>query len=294
LASIAAGSSSFFFIYFQRMNDLCRRNNAIWCLRVLSCAAVLRAAAGLWSAGDGAIVRHGAPVGRGEGRGEIFFIPQRPYMVLGSLKDQLLYPTWSTSTMKYSEEEDAELAVSSKGASSTVMASAAAEGSGEVASSSGNDSGNGSGNGSSISEAIVPAAKPVPDDEALCAALREVQLGSLLDRVRGDLNAEANWSAELSLGEQQRIAFARVLLSRPLLVLMDESTSALDTRNEALLYGALRRAGVTCVSVGHRPTLLAQHQKVLLLRGGGEWEVRLAGEIDGSTATVMTESVAGT
>ena len=80
---------------------------------------------------------------------------------------------------------------------------------------------------------------------------------------------------------------------------MDESTSALDTANEALLYAALRRAGVTYVSVGHRPTLLRFHERVLLLAGsgsggggggcddgdgsgngeGGGWELRRAEEV---------------
>jgi len=48
----------------------------------------------------------------------------------------------------------------------------------------------------------------------------------------------------------------RVLLSKPRLVLMDESTSALDTANEASLYKALAAAGITFVSVGHRPSLV--------------------------------------
>lgn len=57
----------------------------------------------------------------------------------------------------------------------------------------------------------------------------------------------------------------RVLLARPRLVLMDESTSALDVGNEAHLYAALRDAGITFVSVGHRPTLTAFHDTVLRL-----------------------------
>ena len=56
-----------------------------------------------------------------------------------------------------------------------------------------------------------------------------------------------------------------MLLARPRLVLMDESTSALDVGNEAHLYAALRDAGITFVSVGHRPTLTAFHDTVLRL-----------------------------
>ena len=78
-------------------------------------------------------------------------------------------------------------------------------------------------------------------------------------------------------------AGCRVLLSRPRLVLMDEATSALDVANEEHLYAALREAGVTFVSIGHRPTLLAFHEKILRLVPGtggapSSWEV-MEGEV---------------
>jgi vitamin B12/bleomycin/antimicrobial peptide transport system ATP-binding/permease protein len=56
----------------------------------------------------------------------------------------------------------------------------------------------------------------------------------------------------------------RVLLSKPRLLLMDESTSALDTGNEAALYAALGKSGITYVSVGHRPSLVRHPQSVPL------------------------------
>ena len=104
--------------------------------------------------------------------------------------------------------------------------------------------------------------------------LRKVNLGSLLDRgadtsgrVSGSgLDATADWSSMLSLGEQQRLAIARVLLARPALVLMDESTSALDVGNEAGAYACLKEAGVAVVSVGHRPSLTRFHSRVLRLK----------------------------
>ena len=78
-----------------------------------------------------------------------------------------------------------------------------------------------------------------------------------------------------------------MLLAAPALVLMDESTSALDVDNEALLYAALRDARITYVSVGHRPTLAAFHSTVLRLElpsaGGGKagasWQLQPAGEL---------------
>ena len=80
--------------------------------------------------------------------------------------------------------------------------------------------------------------------------------GAVLDLV-------ADWSTQMSLGEQQRLAFARVLLANPALVLLDESTSALDTTNESRLYGILKERGMTFISVGHRDSLRPFHDQVL-------------------------------
>jgi putative ATP-binding cassette transporter len=77
----------------------------------------------------------------------------------------------------------------------------------------------------------------------------------------------------LSTGEQQRLAFARVLLARPRYAMLDEATSALDAANEARLYGELASAGITPVSVSHRAALLAYHDQVLELPGDGSWRV---------------------
>jgi ABC-type uncharacterized transport system fused permease/ATPase subunit len=57
--------------------------------------SMLRAIAGLWYNGSGVIRRHGTAIKAGAGDGDIFFVPQRPYLVLGTLRDQLLYPTWA-------------------------------------------------------------------------------------------------------------------------------------------------------------------------------------------------------
>lgn len=71
--------------------------------------------------------------------------------------------------------------------------------------------------------------KPTTDD--LLQVLEDVRLGYVLSRFNG-LDSTCEWSCVLSLGEQQRLAFARLLLSKPCLVLLDESTSALDEANE--------------------------------------------------------------
>jgi vitamin B12/bleomycin/antimicrobial peptide transport system ATP-binding/permease protein len=91
--------------------------------------------------------------------------------------------------------------------------------------------------------------------------LQEVGLGPLA----AELDDVQNWSQRLSLGEQQRLAFARILLIEPVLLFLDEATSALDEVCEARLYGLLRTAPwrPTIVSVGHRSTLRGFHDQVI-------------------------------
>jgi putative ATP-binding cassette transporter len=97
-------------------------------------------------------------------------------------------------------------------------------------------------------------------DERLEEVLKMVNLGPFAR----SLETVDNWALRLSLGEQQRFAFARVILVEPAIVIMDEATSALDEPTEALLYGLLRKMPhrPTVVSVGHRSTLREFHDKV--------------------------------
>lgn len=164
-------------------------------------SSILRVFSGLWRAGEGAVTR--PPLS------EIFFLPQRPYMILGTLRDQLLYPHVSRSC----------------------------------------------------------------SDETLQSVLETVNLADLVARV-GGLDINLPWAEILSLGEQQRLTFARLLLAKPKYAMLDESTSALDEQNEARLYGLLRASGSTYVSVGHRQSLLQHHQASLELRGNGQWSYR--------------------
>ena len=80
------------------------------------------------------------------------------------------------------------------------------------------------------------------------------------------LDSVQDWSLLLSVGQQQRVAVARVLLIKPDLVFLDESTSALDAANEAQVYHLLTETCQTLVSVGHRAALLELHDKVLYCR----------------------------
>jgi vitamin B12/bleomycin/antimicrobial peptide transport system ATP-binding/permease protein len=91
--------------------------------------------------------------------------------------------------------------------------------------------------------------------------LTQVGLGGLVN----ELDAVQDWSKRLSPGEQQRFAFARIVLLKPTLLFLDEATSALDEGSEAQLYCPLRTASwrPTIVSVGHRGTLRSFHDQLL-------------------------------
>jgi len=115
----------------------------------------------------------------------------------------------------------------------------------------------------------------IPDVD-LQRALVKVALGHLLIR----LNEVADWAKVLSPGEQQRIAFARVLLQKPQAVFMDEATAALDEGLEFTLYQLLRTElpNTIVVSVSHRPTVEQHHERHLQLLGDGEWRL---GRVEG-------------
>ena len=163
-------------------------------------SSLLRAIAGLWNKGTGHIIRPNSD--------SMLFLPQKPYMILGTLRQQLLYP-----------HTDSQLR-----------------------------------------------------DEQLYQILHRVNLANLPDKV-GGLDVELSWSDVLSLGEQQRLAFARLLLTKPNFAILDEATSALDIHNEKRLYQSLQQGNTTIVSVGHRPSLLKYHQQVLQVLGQSRWQL---------------------
>lgn len=116
-----------------------------------------------------------------------------------------------------------------------------------------------------------PATAAIFVDQELREVLDKVALGHLAER----LDEEADWIKVLSPGEQQRVAFARILLIRPKVVFMDESTSALDEGLEFGLYRLLRTEVPECtlVSVSHRSTVDQHHEQKLELLGDGAWSL---------------------
>ncbi len=163
-------------------------------------SSLLRTIAGLWQSSTGVIER--------PAHNRLIFLPQKPYMVPGNLRAQLMYPLG---------ESDA-------------------------------------------------------DDKAITAVLEQVNLHDIFARVGGDLDKVVDWTNILSLGEQQRVAFARLFLKKPIIAFLDEATSALDEENEQFLYEKLRSSGIAYISVGHRSTLKEFHDALLLLKNDGTSE----------------------
>ena len=108
-------------------------------------------------------------------------------------------------------------------------------------------------------------------DKTVQSALLAVALPRYADR----LSEVNDWAKVLSPGEQQRIAFARVLLTKPRAVFLDEATSALDEPLEFMIYGLVRRElpETVFVSVTHRTTVNRHHAKQLQLLGEGRWKL---------------------
>jgi putative ATP-binding cassette transporter len=165
-------------------------------------SSVLRTIAGLWSSGSGSLERPALS--------DLMFLPQRPYMVQGSLRDQLLYPY----------------------------------------------------PGRAVS------------DEEIHRIVKEVNLDDVLTRVDCELDRVVDWTNVLSLGEQQRVAFARLFLHPPKFAFLDEATSALDEDNQDRLYALLKKSSVGYISVGHRTTLIEHHGRLLILDRSGSWEIK--------------------
>jgi vitamin B12/bleomycin/antimicrobial peptide transport system ATP-binding/permease protein len=116
-----------------------------------------------------------------------------------------------------------------------------------------------------------PNSTDAVSDAELHEVLTKVALAPLISR----LDEEQDWAKVLSPGEQQRVAFARVLLTKPKAVFLDEATSALDPGLEYALYQLMRTELPHCVvvSVSHRPAVEQHHDGELELLGGGQWRL---------------------
>lgn len=123
--------------------------------------------------------------------------------------------------------------------------------------------------GSLLTALAYPNEEQTFNRDEMIEVLKQVSLGHLQDR----LDQEQDWTRILSLGEQQRLAFARLLLHKPNVAFLDEATASMDEGLEDNMYRLLkeRLPNTTVISVGHRSTLQAFHQQQLMILGNGEW-----------------------
>ena len=119
-------------------------------------------------------------------------------------------------------------------------------------------------------------AYPAPAEILADANARDVLTAVSLGYLADHLDTETDWARVLSPGEQQRLAFGRLLLAGPAVVFLDETTSAMDEGMEASMDALVRERLPDCtiISVGHRSTLATIHTDELELLGGGRWVVR--------------------
>ncbi|MED6131506.1 ATP-binding cassette sub- D member 1 [Stylosanthes scabra] len=172
-------------------------------------SSLFRVLGGLWPLVSGHIVKPG--IGSDLNK-EIFYVPQRPYTAVGTLRDQLIYPLTA--------DQEVELLT----------------------------------------------------DNGMVELLKNVDLEYLLDRYPPE--KEVNWGNELSLGEQQRLGMARLFYHKPKFAILDECTSAVTTDMEERFCTKVRAMGTSCITISHRPALVAFHDVVLSLDGEGGWGVR--------------------
>jgi len=155
---------------------------------------LFRALAGIWPFGSGRV----------QVPGHSFFLPQRPYVPLGTLRHVISYPN---------------------------------------------------------------AIDSFTDDE-MCRVLRDVGMPQLANR----LDFDDNWPMRLSMGEQQRLGFARAILAKPDWIFLDEATASVDPKAETELYRVLKQRlpNATLVSIAHRPSVAQFHERRLAFRREGD------------------------
>ena len=136
------------------------------------------------------------------------------------------------------------------------------------------------------SQLTYPALFLGDSDDKLLELLKLVHLEHLIE-VKGGLDRLASWPNILSYGEQQRVGFIRLFFHRPLFCVMDEATSALDKKIESICMAYCKSLDISCISVGHRPSLMKFHTQILSLREGGEGYIASAPAMDISRASTI-------
>ena len=151
---------------------------------------------------------------------QMCIVPQQPYLVTGSLADQITYP----NTDMTRRGGNSSFAISREGL-----------------------------------------------EEDLSRLFESVGLGYFLQRF--SVSDVRDWDTMLSPGERQKLSIARVLFHKPLFCVLDESTSAMSLQDEKLMYNLIAEAGISVISISHRPSLRDWHKHNLQLEGDGKWKL---------------------
>jgi ATP-binding cassette, subfamily D (ALD), peroxisomal long-chain fatty acid import protein len=163
---------------------------------------------------------------------DIFYIPQRPYLSKGTLRQQILYPdTLLDMRARHVTDEDLAGILKRLGLQHLLR---------------------------------VQNVKHGEAANGLIESTGETKPSVALD-------AEAEWTSILSMGDQQRIAAARLFYHKPKYAILDECTSSLTAEVEKTIYTEAKRLDITLMTVSHRRSLWRYHGWILQFDGQGSY-----------------------
>ena len=226
-------------------------------------SSLFRVLGGLWHLEEGYVRkprrtdRHGkltSPDEDDQGlASDIFYVPQKPYVSVGTLIEQLIYPSTLGSDTRLAD--DPEMLTSLLRQVDLLY----------LLTDFGRYTSNAEDDASIHSTGSSSNAPSSPKDSENAG-----DRSSMLDAS----TTVVNWSEVLSLGEQQRLGMARLFYHKPRFAILDECTSGVTNDMEERFCEIVEKMGCTCITISHRPALVAFHDKVLHLDGEGGWTLR--------------------